>query len=92
MNVRWRHHDVNNLSTRGVTHVALRAITAAAAEAGLTAGTLRDYERDGLLIPQRDSVGRRLYTDRDIEAARRIAAERARTRGRGLRNARVTVR
>jgi DNA-binding transcriptional MerR regulator len=67
--------------------MGLRAITDAAAKAGITAGTLREYDRLGLLQPQRDSVGRRLYSERDIELARRIAAERAASRGRGLRNA-----
>jgi len=68
--------------------MALRAITDAATKAGITAGTLREYDRLGLLTPQRDSVGRRLYTEREIEMARRIASERAAARGRGLRNAR----
>jgi MerR family transcriptional regulator, heat shock protein HspR len=68
--------------------MAIRAITDAAAKAGITAGTLRQYDRLGLLTPQRDSLGRRLYTDRDIERAREIACKRTAERGRGLRNAR----
>ena len=68
--------------------MGLRSITDAATKAGITAGTLREYDRLGLLQPQRDSVGRRLYTDREIERARQIASERAAARGRGLRNAR----
>lgn len=71
--------------------MALRSITAAAAEAGLSAGTLRDYERAGLLIPRRDSRGCRLYTAKDIKTARRIASERRASRGRGLRNAKPSL-
>lgn len=36
--------------------------------------TLLNYERRGLLQPQRDSSGRRLYTDADIVLARQIRA------------------
>jgi DNA-binding transcriptional MerR regulator len=60
---------------------SLLTITAAAHQAGITAGTLRDYERAGLLRPQRDSAGKRLYTAEDVEAARRIAAKRRANRG-----------
>jgi DNA-binding transcriptional MerR regulator len=47
-----------------------RTISAAAQEVGVTPVTLRSYERRGALKPERDSSGRRLYGDEDIEAAR----------------------
>lgn len=60
-------------------------IKSAAAEADLSAGTLREYEKAGLLSPQRDSVGRRLYCALDVQMARQIAAARRAARGRLLR-------
>jgi DNA-binding transcriptional MerR regulator len=69
--------------------MTLKTIKLAAAEAGLTPGTLREYEKAGLLSPQRDNVGRRLYSAIDVQQARRIAAERQATRGSGLRSGRV---
>jgi DNA-binding transcriptional MerR regulator len=66
----------------------LLTIQRAAEEAGLSPGTLRSYERDGLISPQRDSVGRRVFTLIEVAQARRIAAERLAGRGRGLRNSR----
>ena len=50
-------------------------IQTAAAKAGVSPGTLRNYERAGLLTPQRSSSGHRLFTSADVEIARRIAAE-----------------
>jgi DNA-binding transcriptional MerR regulator len=52
-------------------------ISAAAAAAGVSAMTLKLYERAGLLVPARDSADRRLYTPHDVAVARRIRAERA---------------
>lgn len=69
----------------------LLSIKTAATEAELTPGTLRQYEREGLLTPQRDSLGRRVYTVQDVQDARRIAAERRAGRSRGLRGARHEV-
>jgi len=43
-----------------------RTIRAAADEVGVTPGTLRLYERLGLLRPARDSTGRRIYGDREV--------------------------
>ena len=63
----------------------LRNISTAAAQAGLTAGTLRSYERLGLLTPARDSNGNRLYSDADVSQAKKIAAERQARVGSGLR-------
>lgn len=34
--------------------------------------TLLNYERRGLLAPERDSTGRRLYTEADIAIARQL--------------------
>ena len=39
---------------------------------GLSAGTIRDYCRLGLLVPVRDSSGRRLFTEKDVQRARAI--------------------
>jgi len=54
----------------------LMTIATAAKQAGLTPGTLRVYERLGLLSPQRDSTGRRLFSNADVQLARRVAADR----------------
>jgi DNA-binding transcriptional MerR regulator len=64
----------------------LMTIQRAAEQAGLSPGTLRSYERDGLITPQRDSSGRRVFTLVDVDRVRRIAAERLAGRGRALRN------
>ena len=69
--------------------MALKAIGDAAAQVGVSIGTLRAYEREGLLTPQRDSRGCRLYTQRDITVARRIASQRAERLPPSLRNARA---
>lgn len=66
----------------------LMTIKTAAAEAALTPETLREYERLGLISPQRNSAGQRLYTPLDVEQARRIAKQRAAACGRGLRTLR----
>ena len=47
-----------------------RTISSAAHEVGVTPVTLRAYEARGVIVPERDSSGRRLYSDQDIEAAR----------------------
>lgn len=39
---------------------------------GLHPQTLRDYDRAGLVRPTRTAGGRRLYTERDLERARRV--------------------
>jgi DNA-binding transcriptional MerR regulator len=69
----------------------LKTIQLAAVETGLSPGTLREYEKLGLLSPQRDSSGRRLYSQIDVQQAQRIARERQAKCGRGLRNARPEV-
>ena len=56
-------------------------IRAAAQQAGITPGTLREYDRLGLIKPARDSAGRRVFTAVDVAQARRVAAERAKRRG-----------
>jgi DNA-binding transcriptional MerR regulator len=57
-------------------------ISAAAAAAGVSAMTLKLYERAGLLVPARDSADRRLYTADDVALIKRIRAERAERAGR----------
>lgn len=51
-------------------------LRAAAAEAGVAGETLRDYCRQGLVKPIRDSAGRRLFTEADIRRIREIYLER----------------
>jgi MerR family transcriptional regulator, copper efflux regulator len=70
--------------------MSLLTIKNAAAQAGLAPGTLRDYEKAGLLSPQRDSSGRRLYSDTDVRKARKVAADRRARVGKHLRGAEVT--
>jgi DNA-binding transcriptional MerR regulator len=54
-------------------------IGAAAEQTGLTADTLRYYERDGLMLQPvgRSSTGHRRYTDRDLEWIRLVTRLRA---------------
>lgn len=52
--------------------VARHRINRAASIAELHPQTLREYERQGLLRPDRTDGGMRLYRDRDIAAARRV--------------------
>ena len=50
------------------------AISVAAQLCGLHPQTLRVYEREGLVDPDRSSGGTRLYSGRDVEKLRQIAA------------------
>ena len=54
------------------TDVARLPIRRAAALAGLHPQTLREYERRGLLRPDRTDGGMRLYRSQDIDVARRV--------------------
>jgi DNA-binding transcriptional MerR regulator len=45
-------------------------ISAAARKAGVAGVTLQDYDRRGIIHPQRDSAGQRLFTDTDIARVR----------------------
>ena len=47
-------------------------IGAAAQQAEVSPNTIRDYCRQGLLVPVRDSAGRRLFTDVDVRRIREI--------------------
>jgi len=47
-------------------------IQSAAEAAGVSVDTIRSYCRQGLLSPERDSAGRRLFTDEDIQRIREI--------------------
>lgn len=49
----------------------LRGISAAAREIPCAESTLRALDRRGIITAMRDSAGRRLFTDRQIEAARK---------------------
>jgi len=46
----------------------------AARLAGVSAETARGYCRRGLLSPSRDSSGRRLFSDRDVQTMKKIYA------------------
>ena len=50
------------------------AISVAAQLSGLHPQTLRIYEREGLVDPDRSPGGTRLYSGRDVEKLRQIAA------------------
>ena len=54
--------------------IPFHTIGPAARRVDRSEGTLRDWERRGLIKPIRDSLGRRLYTDADIEMMRALAA------------------
>lgn len=48
-------------------------VTEAAQLIGVSAGTLRLWERQGLIQPRRDGCGRRVYSDSDVARLRKIA-------------------
>lgn len=52
--------------------MGLFTIAAAAEQAGVHPDTVRAYCRRGLLCPQRDSSGRRLFSDADITRIREV--------------------
>jgi DNA-binding transcriptional MerR regulator len=52
--------------------MTLLLIQALSNRTGVCAGTIRDYCRQGLLDPQRDSAGRRLFSEADIPRVRDI--------------------
>ena len=43
-----------------------------AEQVGISADTVRNYCRQGLLTPDRDSSGRRLFTEADVRRIREI--------------------
>lgn len=47
-------------------------ISAAARQAGVHPDTVRSYCRLSLLHPQRDSAGRRLFSDQDVQRIREV--------------------
>ena len=51
-------------------------IGSAAEQAGIAPGTVRDYCRQGLVKPIRDSAGRRLFTKLDVQRIREVYLER----------------
>jgi MerR family transcriptional regulator/heat shock protein HspR len=55
-------------------HHGVFAISVAAQLSGLHPQTLRVYEREGLVEPNRSEGGTRLYSGRDVEKLRQIAA------------------
>jgi DNA-binding transcriptional MerR regulator len=69
----------------------LLTIGALASEVGVSAGTIRLWEKIGLLTAERDSGNRRLYDADDIVTAKGILARRLARRGCGLRNQNVAA-
>jgi MerR family transcriptional regulator, heat shock protein HspR len=59
------------MTERHTTH-AVYVISVFAELAGVHPQTLRNYERSGLLSPQRTSGGSRRFSDEDLAALRRI--------------------
>jgi DNA-binding transcriptional MerR regulator len=55
-----------------------------AEQVGVAPETLRSYERMGLLKPDRNSVGHRIYSARDIVRAKEILRRRIAARNTGL--------
>ena len=55
----------------------LLTIATATRKAGVCTGTIRNYEREGLLELVRDSAGRRILTRPDVEAIRSIYQRKA---------------
>ena len=60
------------MSDRHPHHHAVYVISVFAELAGVHPQTLRNYERSGLLSPQRTSGGSRRFSDADLAAIRRI--------------------
>ncbi len=58
----------------------LWTVGGAARELEVAPETLREYEKKGLVKPMRDTSGRRLLTDEDLDMLRRYRESR---RGRG---------
>jgi len=56
--------------------VALYLIRAVADQVGLAPETVRAYCNEGLVTPLRDSSGRRLFTDHDVQRIREICLEK----------------
>lgn len=49
----------------------LLGISAAAHKVGCAEGTLRSLDKRGIIKPIRDSAGRRLFSMKDVDAARK---------------------
>jgi hypothetical protein len=82
-----RHWVLLTRRTSMPTHAV--PIRIAALLVGVVPETLREYERLGLLRPQRNSVGQRVYNKGDLSQARRVLRIRIHGRTRGLRKGRV---
>jgi DNA-binding transcriptional MerR regulator len=62
----------------------LSLIRSAAEQAGIAPDTVRDYCRQGLLDPIRDSSGRRLFTPSDVRRIREIYLDNMARRPSGI--------
>jgi DNA-binding transcriptional MerR regulator len=56
------------------------SIGRAAELVGCSPGTLRSYDRRGLVTPDRDELGHRIYSVADIDCAREVLARHRRTK------------
>ena len=56
------------------------SIGSAAERAGCSPSTLRSYDRRGLVTPNRNERGHRVYSLADIECARRVLARHRRAK------------
>ena len=52
--------------------MTLFLVSDVAEQVGISADTVRNYCRQGLLTPDRDSSGRRLFTEADVRRIREI--------------------
>lgn len=50
-------------------------ISGAAERAGVHPSTIRNYERRGLIAPQRDETGQRVFTEELIKKIKQVYAE-----------------
>lgn len=58
-----------------MTKKTIYGISDAARLAGVSEGTLRNYDKAGVITPIRDSEGRRLFTDSDINAVKKYRGD-----------------
>lgn len=62
----------------------LYGMSAAARAVGVSEETMRKYSDSGIVQPMRDSSGRRIFTDADIERAKEYRARGSRSEGAGV--------
>jgi DNA-binding transcriptional MerR regulator len=79
-------NDPINIEADDPGSLGLHTLTDAVFMTGLSAASLRNYERDGLIRPLRTAKGTRLYRMQDLELAKQIyKARMQRTGATGIR-------